>query len=202
MLIRLFEDNPNEREIRKIVNLLRDGGVIIYPTDTIYAIGCDINNVKAVQRVAAIRGVKPEKANFSMICKDLSNIATYAKVSNEVFRLMKQTLPGPFTFVLPATSKLPNVLMNRRKTIGIRIPDNFIVQAIVAELGSPLLTTSVKVNPEEESEYLTDPELIHEKYENRVDLVIDGGYGQHTPSTVIDCTGAEIEITRQGLGEL
>ena len=202
MLIRLFEDNPNEREIRKIVNLLRDGGVIIYPTDTIYAIGCDINNVKAVQRVAAIRGVKPEKANFSMICKDLSNIATYAKVSNEVFRLMKQTLPGPFTFVLPATSKLPNVLMNRRKTIGIRIPDNFIVQAIVAELGNPLLTTSVKVNPEEDSEYLTDPELIHEKYEKRVDLVIDGGYGQHTPSTVIDCIGADIEITRQGLGEL
>jgi len=202
MLIRLFEDNPNEREIRKIVNLLRDGGVIIYPTDTIYAIGCDINNVKAVQRVAVIRGVKPEKANFSMICKDLSNIATYAKVNNEVFRLMKKTLPGPFTFVLPATSKLPNVLMNRRKTIGIRIPNNFIVQAIVAELGNPLLTTSVKANPEEDSEYLTDPELIHEKYEKRVDLVIDGGYGQHTPSTVIDCTGADIEITRQGLGEL
>lgn len=202
MLVRLFEDNPNEREIRKIGDLLRNGGVIIYPTDTIYAIGCDINSVKAVQRVAAIRGVKPEKSNFSMICKNLSHISTYAKVNNEVFRMMKKCLPGPFTFVLPATNKLPNALMNRRKTIGIRIPDNFIVQAILHEVDTPLLTTSVKVNTEEESEYLTDPGLIHEKYEKLVDLVIDGGYGQHTPSTVVDCTGDEIEITRQGLGVL
>lgn len=201
MLVRLFEDNPNDREIRKIVELLRDGGVIIYPTDTIYAIGCDINSVKAVQRVSAIRGVKAEKANFSMICKDLGNIATYAKVSNGTFRLMKQCLPGPFTFVLPATTKLPNVLMNRRKTIGIRIPRNFIVQAIVEELGGPLLTTSVK-SSEDELEYITDPELIHEKYGRLVDLVIDGGYGNNIPSTVIDCTGDEIVVTRQGLGEL
>ena len=195
MLVRLFEDNPNDREIRKIVELLRDGGVIIYPTDTIYAIGCDINSVKAVQRVSAIRGVKAEKANFSMICKDLGNIAAYAKVSNEEFRLMKQYLPGPYTFVLPATSKLPNVLMNRRKTIGIRIPKNFIVQAIV-------LTTSVKAAEGEVEEYITDPELIHEKYNRLVDLVIDGGYGNNIPSTVIDCTGDEIIVTRQGLGEL
>jgi len=201
MLVRLFEDNPNGREIRKIVELLRNGGVIIYPTDTIYAIGCDIHSVKAVQRVSAIRGVKAEKANFSMICKDLGNIAAYAKVSNEVFRLMKQCLPGPFTFVLPATSKLPNILMNRRKTIGIRIPKNFVVQAIVDELGGPLLTTSVK-SDEEELEYITDPELIHEKYGRLVDLVIDGGYGNNIPSTVIDCTGNEIVVTRQGLGEL
>lgn len=203
MLVRLFEDNPNEREIRKIGDLLRNGGVIIYPTDTIYAIGCDINSVKAVQRVAAIRGVKPEKSNFSMICKNLSHISTYAKVNNEVFRMMKKCLPGPFTFVLPATNKLPKALMNRRKTIGIRIPDNFIVQAILHEVDTPLLTTSVKVNTEEESEYLTDPWLIHEKYEKLVDLVIDGGYGQYIPSTVVDCTGGdEIEITRQGLGVL
>ena len=173
MLVRLFEDNPNDREIRKIVELLRDGGVIIYPTDTIYAIGCDINSVKAVQRVSAIRKVKPEKANFSMICKDLGNIAAYAKVTNKEFRLMKQCLPGPFTFVLPATSKLPNALMNKRKTIGIRIPKNFIVQAIVDELGGPLLTTSVKVEEGEVEEYITDPELIHEKYGRLVDLVID-----------------------------
>ena len=173
----------------------------MYPTDTIYAIGCDINSVKAVQRVSAIRGVKAEKANFSMICKDLGNIATYAKVSNGTFRLMKQCLPGPFTFVLPATTKLPNVLMNRRKTIGIRIPRNFIVQAIVEELGGPLLTTSVK-SSEDELEYITDPELIHEKYGRLVDLVIDGGYGNNIPSTVIDCTGDEIVVTRQGLGEL
>ncbi|MCR9012923.1 L-threonylcarbamoyladenylate synthase [Gabonibacter chumensis] len=202
MFVRLFEDNPNEREIRKIVDLLHDGGVIIYPTDTIYAIGCDINNVKAVQRVSAIRGVKAEKANFSMICKDLSNISIYAKVNNEVFRTMKQYIPGPYTFVLPATNKLPNVLMNKRKTIGIRVPNNFIVQAIVKELDGPLLTTSVKGGPDEEVEYITDPELIHEKYEKLVDLVIDGGYGKNVPSTVLDCTGDEIAVIRQGLGEL
>lgn len=202
MFVRLFEDNPNEREIRKIVDLLHDGGVIIYPTDTIYAIGCDINNVKAVQRVSALCGVKAEKANFSMICKDLSNISIYAKVNNEVFRTMKQYLPGPYTFVLPATNKLPNVLMNRRKTIGIRIPNNFIVQAIVKELGGPLLTTSVKGDPNEEVEYITDPELIYEKYEKVVDMVIDGGYGKNIPSTVLDCTGDEIAVLRQGLGEL
>lgn len=201
MLVRLFEDNPNDREIRKIVELLRNGGVIIYPTDTIYAIGCDINSVKAVQRVCVLRGVKPEKANFSMVCRDLGNIATYAKVSNEVFRVMKQYLPGPYTFVLPATSKLPNVLMNRRKTIGIRVPNNFIAHAIVEELGGPLLTTSVKAKDDDVLEYITDPELIHEAYGKLVDLVIDGGYGKNVPSTVVDCTGDEITLVRQGLGE-
>ena len=143
MYVKLFEDNPNGRDIRKVVDILKDGGVIIYPTDTIYAMGCDINQVKAVQRVCHLKGVKPEKANFSIICQDLSNIAMYAKVSNEVFKLMKHNLPGPFTFILPATNRLPNVMMNRRKTIGIRVPDNFIVQAIVEELGNPLLTTSL-----------------------------------------------------------
>ena len=137
MFIRLFEDNPNTREILKVVEILEKGGVIIYPTDTVYAIGCDIYNVKAVQRVAQLKGVKPEKANFSMICRDLSNISEYAKVGNEVFKAMKRALPGPFTFILNATSKLPNVLMNRRKTIGIRVPDNPIVMAIVEELGHP-----------------------------------------------------------------
>ena len=184
-----------------MVEVLRNGGVIIYPTDTIYAIGCDINNVKAVQRVCQLKGVKPEKANFSMICRDLSNIATYAKVNNEVFKVMKRNLPGPFTFVLPATSKLPNVMMNRRKTIGIRIPDNFIVMSVVEELGNPLLTTSVKAE-DDIVEYMTDPDLIHEKYEKWVDLVIDGGYGQNVASTVVDCTGEEMEIIRQGIGEL
>ena len=142
MFIRLFEDNPNTREILKVVEILEKGGVIIYPTDTVYAIGCDIYNVKAVQRVAQLKGVKPEKANFSMICRDLSNISEYAKVGNEVFKVMKRALPGPFTFILNATSKLPNVLMNRRKTIGIRVPDNPIVMAIVEELGHPLLTSN------------------------------------------------------------
>lgn len=201
MLIKLFEDNPNERDILKIVSLLRKGGIIIYPTDTVYAIGCDINNVKAVQRIAALKGVKPEKASFSMICRDLSNIATYAKVSDEIFKIMKRCLPGPFTFILNATTKLPNILMNRRKTIGIRIPANYIAMAIVEELGNPLLTTSVH-DDDEIVEYTTDPELIHEKYCKSVDLVIDGGYGHNVASTVVDCTGDEPEIIRQGIGEL
>ena len=201
MYVKLFEDNPNGRDIRKVVDILKDGGVIIYPTDTIYAMGCDINQVKAVQRVCHLKGVKPEKANFSIICQDLSNIAMYAKVSNEVFKLMKHNLPGPFTFILPATNRLPNVMMNRRKTIGIRVPDNFIVQAIVEELGNPLLTTSVKAD-DEVVEYMTDPELIHERYGNLVDLVIDGGYGKNVASTVVDCTGDEITIVRQGNGDL
>lgn len=201
MLIKLFEDNPNRRDIQKVVDSLRDGGVIIYPTDTVYAMGCDINNVKAVQRVAQYKGVKPEKANFSMICLDLSNIAAYAKVSNDIFKVMKRNLPGPFTFILPATNKLPNVLMNRRKTIGIRIPNNFIVHAIVEELGNPLLTTSLH-DEDEIIEYMTDPELIHEKYEKTVDMVIDGGFGHNVASTVVDCTGEEAEVIRQGIGEI
>ncbi len=201
MFIRLFEDNPNERDILKIVDILRDGGVIIYPTDTIYAIGCDINHIKAVQRVCQLKGIKPEKANFSMICQDLSNIAMYAKVSNDVFKVMKRNLPGPFTFVLPATNKLPNVMMNRRKTIGIRVPDNFIVRTIVEELGNPLLTTSVK-DDDDVLEYMTDPELIHEKYEKLVDMVVAGEYGQNVASTVVDCSKGEIEVIRQGIGIL
>ena len=201
MFVRLYEDNPNERDICSIVGVLKEGGVIIYPTDTIYAIGCDINNVKAVQRVCQLKGVKPEKASFSMICRDLSNIATYAKVSNETFKVMKRNLPGPYTFILPATSKLPNVLMNKRKTIGIRVPDNRIVMAIVEELGNPLLTTSVKAD-DDVVEYMTDPELIYEKYGKSVDVVVDGGYGQNVASTIVDCTGPSVEIVRQGIGEL
>ena len=201
MYLRLFEDNPNERDVRRAADILRGGGVVIYPTDTVYAMGCDINQVKAVQRVCQLKGVKPEKASFSMICRDLSNIAAYAKVSNEVFKLMKHNLPGPFTFVLPATNRLPNVLMNRRKTIGIRVPDNYIVRALVEELGGPLLTTSVKAD-DEVVEYMTDPELIYERYGRLVDLVIDGGSGRNVASTVVDCTADPVEIIRQGVGEL
>lgn len=201
MYLRLFEDNPNERDVRRAADILRGGGVVIYPTDTVYAMGCDINQVKAVQRVCQLKGVKPEKASFSMICRDLSNIAAYAKVSNEVFKLMKHNLPGPFTFVLPATNRLPNVLMNRRKTIGIRVPDNYIVRALVEELGGPLLTTSVKAD-DEVVEYMTDPELIYERYGKLVDLVIDGGSGRNVASTVVDCTVDPVEVIRQGVGEL
>lgn len=201
MYLRLFEDNPNERDVRRAADILRGGGVVIYPTDTVYAMGCDINQVKAVQRVCQLKGVKPEKASFSMICRDLSNIAAYARVSNEVFKLMKHNLPGPFTFVLPATNRLPNVLMNRRKTIGIRVPDNYIVRALVEELGGPLLTTSVKAD-DEVVEYMTDPELIYERYGKLVDLVIDGGSGRNVASTVVDCTADPVEVIRQGVGEL
>lgn len=201
MFIKLFEDNPNEKDIQKVVKILKDGGVIIYPTDTVYAIGCDINHVKAVQRVAALKGVKPEKANFSMICRDLSNIAVYAKVNNEVFKVMKRCLPGPFTFILDATSRLPNILMNRRKTIGIRIPDNYIVKALIEELGNPLLTTSVH-DEDEVIEYTTDPELIYEKYGKIVDAVIDGGYGNNVASTVVDCSDGKMEVIREGIGKI
>ena len=201
MYLRLFEDNPNERDVRRAADILRGGGVVIYPTDTVYAMGCDINQVKAVQRVCQLKGVKPEKASFSMICRDLSNIAAYAKVSNEVFKLMKHNLPGPFTFVLPATNRLPNVLMNRRKTIGIRVPDNYIVRALVEELGGPLLTTSVKAD-DEVVEYMTDPELIYERYGKLVDLVMDGGCGRNVASRVVDCTADPVDFIRQGVGEL
>lgn len=201
MYIKLFEDNPNNKDIRKIVEILRSGGVIIYPTDTVYAMGCDINQVKAVMRVAQLKGIKAEKANFSMICSDLSNISTYAKVNNEVFKVMKRSLPGPFTFILPATHQLPNILMNKRKTIGIRVPNNYIIHAIVEELGNPLLTTSIR-DEDELVEYTTDPELIYEKYCTMVDMVIDGGYGKNVASTVVDCSGDTIEIIRQGIGEI
>ena len=201
MLLKLFEDNPNDRDVLKATEILKRGGIIIYPTDTIYAIGCDINQPKAVQRVAALKGVKPEKANFSVICPDLSNIAAYAKVSNTAFKVMKRNLPGPFTFILPATGKLPGILQNKRKTVGIRVPDCDIARALARELGNPLLTTSVR-DDDEVVEYTTDPELIHERYEQQVDLVIDGGFGQNTASTVVDCTGDEIVILREGIGEL
>lgn len=201
MYLRLFEDNPNDRDIQKIVSILKQGGVIIYPTDTVYAMGCDIMQNKAVQRVAQLKGVKPEIANFSIICEDLSDIATYAKVNNTVFKLMKRALPGPYTFILPATHKVPTILQNKRKSIGIRVPKNYIIHDIVRELGNPILTTSIK-NEDDIVEYITDPELIYEKYKKRVDAVIDGGYGQNIASTVIDCSGDEIEIVREGIGDL
>jgi tRNA threonylcarbamoyl adenosine modification protein (Sua5/YciO/YrdC/YwlC family) len=201
MYIKLFEDNPNTRDILKIVDILKSGGVIVYPTDTVYAIGCDVNQAKAILRICQLKGKNPSKANFSMICQDLSQVALYAKMSNEVFKVMRRNLPGPFTFVLPATSKLPNVIVNRRKTIGIRIPNNYIIQAIVEELGNPIFTTSVKAD-DEVVEYMTDPELIYERYGKQVDVVIDGGYGQNVASTVVNCTDGLIEIVRQGVGEL
>ena len=197
--IKLYEDNTDIKEVRKIVDELRKGGVIIYPTDTVYAIGCDIMQPKAVQKVAALKGVRPERALFSIICADISMAGKYTKIGDKVFKCMKRTLPGPFTFILPAAKELPSSLEGLRKTIGVRIPDNRIVHAIVEELGNPLLTTSVK-SDDAETEYTTDPELIYEKYGNMVDVVIDGGYGNDEPSTVVDCSDDEPEIIRQGLG--
>lgn len=202
MLIKLYPENPNPREIKTVVECLRDGGVIIYPTDTVYTIGCDIYKPKAVERVAAIKGLKADKANFSIVCNDLSNLADYTKPFNtEIYKLMRKALPGPFTFILNANSNVPRLFQNRKKTIGIRVPDNSIIRTIVQELGNPLISTSIH-DEDEILEYSTDPELIYEKYIHMVDLIIDGGYGGNIPSTVVDCTNDEIEVVRQGKGIL
>lgn len=196
--IKIHPDNPAERLVRQVVDILRDGGVIIYPTDTVYGIGCDITKSRAVERVAQLKGIKVEKSNFSFICHDLSNIADYTKpIDNSVFKMMKRNLPGPFTFILEANSNVPKILKQHRKTVGIRVPDNKIIVEIVKMLGNPILTTSLKVD-DDILEYPTDPELIYEEYKNRVDAVIDGGYGGVVASTVIDCTGDEPEIVRMG----
>lgn len=201
MLVKLFNENPNLREILKIVEVLRSGGLIIYPTDTVYGLGCDITNAKAVEKVARIKGVKVEKNNFSFICSDLSHISDYTKpISSSVFKLMKKNMPGPFTFILDANNNLPKYF-KLKKTVGIRVPDNNIIREIVKELGNPILSTSV-YDDDEIIEYTTDPELIHEKYQEIADIVIDGGYGELIPSTIVDCTGDEIVIVREGKGVL
>lgn len=201
MLVKLFNENPNLREILKIVEVLRKGGLIIYPTDTIYGLGCDITNSKAVEKVAKIKGVKVEKNNFSFICSDLSHISDFTKpISNSVFKLMKKNLPGPFTFILEANNNLPKYFKGK-KTVGIRVPDNNIIREIVRELGNPILSTSVR-DEDEILEYTTDPELIYEKYQDIAEVVIDGGFGEFIPSTIVDCTGDEIVIVREGKGVL
>ncbi|SEF91722.1 L-threonylcarbamoyladenylate synthase [Parabacteroides chinchillae] len=200
MLIKIYPENPNQREIDKVISVLQDGGLVIYPTDTVYAIGCDALNVRAVEKICQMKNINPQKSNLSIICYDLSNLSEYAKVSNAVFKLMKKNLPGPFTFILPTSSELPKIYKNR-KEVGIRIPDNNIIRTLVKELGNPILTTSVH-DEDDMIEYTTDPELIHEKYENQVDIVIDGGYGGIEASTIVDCTTNDFEILRQGKGEL
>ena len=188
--------------VLEVVELLEKGGVIIYPTDTVYGIGCDITKARAVERVARIKGVKPEKANFAFICSDLSHLSDYAKqVDNNTFKLMKAYLPGPYTFILTASNNVPKILKQKKKTVGIRVPDNNIILEIVKKLGHPILTTSLKED-DEILEYSTDPEVIHDEYKDLVDLVIDGGYGGVIPSTILDCTGDEPLLVREGLGEL
>jgi len=198
--IKLYAKQPDPRRIGQIVKALRDGAVIIYPTDTVYGMGCDIHNARAVERVARIKGIKPNKNDFSFICYDLSHIADYARVGNQAFKVMKRLLPGPFTFLLDATTNVPKLLNTNKKTVGIRVPDNDIPRQIVHELGNPIITTSIR-DEDEIIEYSTDPELIYEKFGNLVDIVIDGGYGGNVGSTIIDATTNEFTIIRQGLGE-
>ena len=201
MLIKLYEDNPNQREIDKVVEVLRNGGIVIYPTDTLYAFGCDALNVRAVEKICALKGINPQKNNLSIICHNLSDISEYARIDTTTFKLMRKNLPGPFTFILNTTSTLPKIYKNR-KTVGIRVPENNIIRELVLQLGNPILTTSVHGDDDEAIEYRTNPELIHEKWGNIVDIVVDGGHGGLEPSTVIDCTKEIPEITRQGKGKL
>ena len=200
MIIRIYEENPNPRQIRQAADCLRNGGVIIYPTDTVYGLGADINQPRALERMARIRGVRIEKAEFSLICHDLSQLSEYARpIPNPIFKIMKKLLPGPYTFILNASSQVPKIFQHRKKTIGIRIPDHSIIRAIVQELGNPVASTSIH-DDDDIIEYTTDPELIHEKYEGQVDMVIHGGYGDNTASTILDCTQDEIEVIREGKG--
>ncbi|MDD4631836.1 MAG: L-threonylcarbamoyladenylate synthase [Proteiniphilum sp.] len=200
MLIKIYNENPHPREIEKVVSVLREGGIVIYPTDTLYGIGCDALNVRAVEKICDLKGINPQKSNLSIICNDLSIMSEYAKVSTPTFKLMKRNLPGPFTFILPTTSSLPKIYKNK-KTVGIRVPDNNIIREIVSQMGNPVLNTSVK-DDNLEVEYITDPELIFEKWGDIADIVIDGGVGGIEGSTVIDCTSDEPIIVRQGKGEL
>ncbi len=202
MLLKIYPENPNPRYIRMVVECLLDGGIIIYPTDTVYGLGCDIFKSKAIERIAQIKGIKAEKANFSFICNDLSQLADYSKpIPNPVFKLMKSNLPGPFTFILNASNNVPKLIQSKKKTVGIRIPNNSIPLEIVRELGNPIMSTSIH-DDDKIIEYTTDPELIYEKYNKLVDIVIDGGYGDNEPSTVVDCTVDVPIIIREGKGTL
>ena len=199
--VRIYEENPNSREIEKVVAILKRGGLIIYPTDTVYGLGCDITNIKALERIAKIKGIKLEKANFSFVCHDLSNLSDYVKqIDTSTFKILKRALPGAYTFILPGAKTLPNPF-KKKKTVGIRVPDNNIALDIVKQLGNPIISTSIH-DEDEVLEYTTDPELILEKWDNLVDLVIDGGYGDNEPSTVIDLSEDEPIVIREGKGSL
>ncbi|MFC5195936.1 L-threonylcarbamoyladenylate synthase [Bizionia hallyeonensis] len=199
--IRIYEENPNPKEIKRVVEILKRGGLIIYPTDTVYGLGCDITNVKALEKIARIKGVKLEKSNFSFICHDLSNLSDYVKqIDTTTFKILKRALPGPYTFILPGAKSLPSVF-KKKKTVGIRVPSNNIALEIVKQLGNPIISTSIR-DEDDVLEYTTDPELIFEKWENLVDLVIDAGYGDNVASTVIDLSEDTPIIVREGKGSL
>ena len=200
-LIKIYEENPNPKAIKKVIDVLKRGGLVIYPTDTVYGLGCDITNIKALEKIARIKGVKLEKSNFSFICENLSNLSDYVKqIDTTTFKILKRALPGPYTFILPGSNNLPHPF-KKRKTVGIRIPDNAITLEIVRQLGNPLVSTSIR-DEDFVIEYTTDPELILEKWDNLVDIVIDGGYGDNEASTIIDLSGDEPEVVREGKGSL
>lgn len=202
MLLQIHPKNPNPRHIKMILECLNDDGVIIFPTDTIYGIGCSINSSKAFERIAQIKGVRKEKANFSFIFHDLSMLSQFTKpISNDLYKLMKRNLPGPFTFIVEANNNIPKLFQSKKKTIGIRIPEQAIITNIVRELGSPIMTTSI-LDEDEISGFLTDPEEIYDRYKDRVDLILDGGYGDNQESTIVDCTDNDIVVLRQGKGVL
>lgn len=200
-LVRIYPDNPDFRLLRKIAKDMRDGALVIYPTDTVYGLGCDITNKSALEKVARIKGVKLEKANFSFICEDLSNLSDYvSQIDSRTFKILKRNLPGPYTFILPGNNNLPTVF-KKKKTVGIRVPDNSIAVGLVHALGNPIISTSIK-DEDEVIEYTTDPSLIHEKWDNLVDYVIDGGFGGNIGSTIIDLTTDEPTLIREGLGDV
>ena len=201
MLIKIYPNNPNEKQLAEVVACLRNGGISIYPTDTVYGLGCDIYQAKAIEKLCKIRNINPEKANLSFICADLSHLSDFVKpIDNAVFRVLKHALPGPFTFILNANNKVPKLMHSNKKTVGIRVPDNDIARSIVKLLGNPIVSTSIH-DDDEVVEYSTDPELIYEKYKDLVDMVIDGGYGELQASTVVDYTSDEPVIVRQGKGD-
>lgn len=202
MLLKIYPENPNPRAIQQVVECLNDGGIIIYPTDTIYGIGCDIFKQKSIERVISLQGMNKKKTALSFICYDLSQLSDFCKpIDNHIFKTMKRALPGPFTFILEANNNVPKLIQSNKKTVGIRVPDNSISREIVQALGHPILSTSVK-DSDDIVEYITDPELIYEKYGDQVDIVIDGGYGDNTPSTIVDCTSGSFEILREGKGDI
>jgi tRNA threonylcarbamoyl adenosine modification protein (Sua5/YciO/YrdC/YwlC family) len=202
MLLRIYPENPNQDRIRKVVDILEEGGIIIYPTDTVYAMGCDIKANKSIDKIARLKGLNPLNPDMSLIFHDMSQLSEYTVIrDNSVFKLLKRNLPGPFTFIVQANNQIPKLFKNKKKTVGIRIPDNNIVRELVKELGRPIITTSIH-DPDELIEYTTDPELIYEKYCDFAEIVIDGGYGKNEASTIVDCTSAEIKVIRQGLGIL
>lgn len=202
MLLKIYQENPEQRKLKTVIDCLKNGGVIIYPTDTVYGLGCDIYNLRAIERLCKIKGINPKKSNLAIVCHDFSHLSDFTSpIDTPVFRVMKKALPGPFTFILKANSNVPKIFKQKKNTVGLRIPDNSIPREIVRQLGNPIVTTTIH-HSDEIISYATNPELIYEKYKNLVDIIIDGGFGNNKPSTIVDCSEGEFNIVRFGLGDL